>query len=72
MQHGQCTYKRKFEARSRDHCCRGKAIIITYFECRSLALVMRHAMRVRQTIMWPVRLYKMFPHYLKKWQDFRF
>jgi hypothetical protein len=30
---GQCTYKRNIEARSRNHCCRGKAISITHSEC---------------------------------------
>ena len=27
----QCTYKHKIQARSRNHCCSGKAISITYF-----------------------------------------
>ena len=26
----QCTYKRNILARSRNHCCRGKAISVTY------------------------------------------
>jgi hypothetical protein len=30
-----CTYKRNIEARSRNHCCLGKAINITYSECVS-------------------------------------
>jgi len=29
--------------RARNHCCNGKAISITYFECASVALVIRHA-----------------------------
>jgi hypothetical protein len=32
--------ERNSEARSRNHCCRGKAINITYSECLSVALVM--------------------------------
>ena len=39
----QCTYKRSIEARSGNHCCRGKAISITYTECASVPLVTRHA-----------------------------
>jgi hypothetical protein len=40
-------YKRNIEARSRNHCCRGKAISITYSECVSVALVIQHAKRMR-------------------------
>ena len=29
----QCTFKRNIQARSRNHCCRGTSISITYFEC---------------------------------------
>jgi hypothetical protein len=53
--------QRNIEARSRNHCCRGKAISITYFECVSLALVTQHAKLIRR---WPVRLHRIFPHYL--------
>ena len=37
------------EARSRNHCCRGEAISITYSECvcSSLAIVIQHAKRMR-------------------------
>jgi hypothetical protein len=35
--------QRKIEARLRNHCCSGKAIIITYSECVSVALVIQHA-----------------------------
>jgi predicted transcriptional regulator len=44
----QCAYKRSVETRSRDHCCRGKAISITYSECLSVALVIQHAKRMRR------------------------
>ena len=37
----------KTEARSRNHCCRGKAGNITYSECVSVALVIQHAMHMR-------------------------
>ena len=36
-------YKRNIEARSLNYCRRIKAIIITYFECLSVALVIQHA-----------------------------
>jgi hypothetical protein len=39
--------KRNIEARSRNHCCCGKAISITYFECVSVALVIQHTKRMR-------------------------
>jgi hypothetical protein len=38
-------------ARSRNHCCRGKAISITYSECVSVALVIQHAKRMRRIIL---------------------
>jgi hypothetical protein len=39
------------EARSRNHCCRGKAISITYSECVSVALVIQHGKRMRCIIL---------------------
>jgi len=42
----QCTYKRNAEARSRNHCCHGKAISITYSECVFVALVVQHTKRM--------------------------
>jgi hypothetical protein len=47
----QCTYKRNIEVRSRNDCCRGKAISITYSECVSVALVIQHAKRMRRIIL---------------------
>jgi len=44
-------YKRNIEARSRNHCCRGKAGIITYSVCVSSALVTQNAKRVRRVIL---------------------
>jgi len=39
------------EARSRNYCCHGKAISITYSECVSLASVIRHSKRMRHIIL---------------------
>jgi hypothetical protein len=50
----QCTYERSIETRSRNHCCRGKAISITYSECVSVALVFQRAKRVRRIIVMSV------------------
>jgi hypothetical protein len=47
----QRTYKHNSEARSRNHCCRGKAINTTYSECVSVALLIQHAMRMCHTIL---------------------
>jgi hypothetical protein len=41
----------KIQARSCNHCCRGKAISITYTECVSVALFIQHAMRMRSIIL---------------------
>jgi hypothetical protein len=38
----KCTYKRKINARSHNHCCRAKARSITYSMCVSVALVNQH------------------------------
>ena len=50
----QCTYKRDTEARSRNHSSRRKAIRITYSECMSAVLVMKHAGRMLLSILSPV------------------
>jgi len=44
-------YERNIEARSRNHCCHGKAISITYSKFVSVALGIQHAMRMRCIIM---------------------
>jgi len=36
-------HERNSEARWRNNCCHGKAIIIAYSECVSVALVIQHA-----------------------------
>jgi hypothetical protein len=47
-QERQYTDTRYIQARSRNHCCCGKAISITYSECVFVALVTQHAMRMRR------------------------
>jgi hypothetical protein len=42
---------RNTDARSPNQCCRVKAINITYSECVSVALVIRHAKRMRSIIL---------------------
>jgi hypothetical protein len=44
-------YERNIEARSRNHCCRRKAINITYSECLSVALFIQHAVRMCRIIL---------------------
>ena len=39
------------QARSRNHCCSGKAISITYSECVSVALGIQYAMRMRRILL---------------------
>jgi hypothetical protein len=39
------------QARSRNHCCRGKAKIITYSEGGFVVTVIQHAMRMRHVIL---------------------
>jgi len=50
-QERQRTYKRNIEARLRNHCCRGKANIVTHSECVSVALVIQYANRMRRIIL---------------------
>ena len=59
--------KRNIEARSRNHCCRGKATRTTYNECVSVALVIQHANAHASLLychLWSVWLHHIFPHYL--------
>jgi len=46
-------YRQCIETRSRNHCCRGKAVSrpITYSEITSVAVVSQHTMRVRRVIL---------------------
>jgi hypothetical protein len=41
----------KLEARSRSHCCSGKAINIAHSNCVSVALAIQHAMRMRHILL---------------------
>jgi hypothetical protein len=49
--------ERKVEERSCNHRCRGKAISITYSECVSVAVVIKHTMRMSRitlsSVAWP-------------------
>jgi hypothetical protein len=49
--HVSTTQVMNTEARSRNHCCRGNAVIISWSECVSVALVIQHARRMRRTIL---------------------
>jgi len=42
---------RNTEARSRNHCCCGKAVSTAYSECVSVALVNQHAKRMSRIIL---------------------
>ena len=44
------------EGLPRNHSCSGKALIITYFECESLALIIQHVKRIRRVTLSPVAL----------------
>jgi len=46
----QSTYKCKIEAGSCNNCCRGKAIIIMYSECVSVAVIVKHSMLIRHIV----------------------
>jgi hypothetical protein len=48
------THKRNIEARSRNLCCRGKVMSITYSKCVSVALLNQHARRMRDIILSPM------------------
>ena len=43
--------ERKIRALSRNHCCRGRAIIITYSECVFVALGVQPAKRMRHIVL---------------------
>jgi hypothetical protein len=47
----QCTYRRNIEAPACKDCRRGKAIIITYSECVSVASSIQHAKRIRRIVL---------------------
>ena len=43
--------QRNIEARSRNRCYHGKVINITYSECVSVVLIIKHATRMRRIIL---------------------
>jgi hypothetical protein len=61
------------EKRSRNHCCRGKAISITYFEPAFIDLVTQYAKRMRLIILSSLACLTVpfFPHYITRWTIFR-
>jgi hypothetical protein len=67
QQERQCKYTRNNDGtRSRNHCCRGKAISVIYSECVFVALVFQRAkgMCLLHCYPWPVCLCHSFPHYI--------
>ena len=66
LQGRQCAYKRNNEPRLSNYCCRGKAIVIIYSECLSVALGIQHAKRMRRILFPPVLVehYHILPHCL--------
>jgi len=62
-------------ARSRNHCCRGKPMSVTYCKCVFVALGFQHAKRMHRIILWhtyvwPVWLYRIFPTLSQKRHDY--
>ena len=47
----RCTWTRNTEARSRNHCCREKAISVTHAERASVSLIIQRAKRTRRIIL---------------------
>jgi len=54
--------QRNIKARSCSHCCSGKAILITYFDCVFVALVIQHAKRMRRIVICGLSGSKMLSH----------
>jgi hypothetical protein len=54
QQDGKRTYKRNTEARSPNHCGRGKAINITYSECVFVAFFIQHAKPMHHILLSPL------------------
>jgi len=56
---------RNNEGRSCNHCCSGKAVIVTYSECVSVALGIQHEItHAPYCYLWPAWLYNIFTHYI--------
>ena len=58
--------ERRTEGRSRNHCCHGKALRITYSECVYVGLFIQHAYRMHRIILTSgaCRFYHIFICYL--------
>ena len=71
-QYRHCTQKRNIQVRSRNHCCCGRAINVTYSDFVTIALVTKQAKRMRRTILSCVACLAIpgFPHSHKR-HDFR-
>jgi len=59
------------ETSSRNHCCHGKTISVTYSECVSVALVTQHAMRMRRIVICGPSGSTIFFHIISQTYDFR-
>jgi hypothetical protein len=72
-QEWKCVYKRNIETRLRNHCCRGKALSITYSRCMSVALVIQHAKFLPHIILSSATCLAVpyFSTLYHKWLDFR-
>ena len=76
--HNICTIQamyayRNIEARSRNHCCRGKSMSILYSECVFVASVTQHAKRMRHSML-PFATCLTLPyffHIISQWHSFR-
>jgi len=61
----QCTYNVTLRRVSHYHCCGRKEISITHSKCVSVGLVIRHAKRMRRTVIRVLsRSTVLFPHYV--------